>query len=122
MGNFPGRVLVVDDDRQVRDLLGDYLRAVGHEVTTASSGAAALEAVPTFKPDVVVCDVLMPGMSGADVLAALRQMAVSVPVILMSGQGVGLPEGHFAFITKPVDFERLAAVVGEAVARARGTG
>ena len=43
MGSFPGRVLVVDDDRQVCDLLGEYLRALGHEVTMALSGAAALE-------------------------------------------------------------------------------
>ena len=65
---------------------------------------------------------LMPGVSGADVLETVSRASARVPVILMSGQGVGVPEGCFAFLTKPVDFEKLAAVVGEAVARSRGIG
>ena len=79
-----GRVLIVDDERHIRDVLRDFLTAMGDEVATAPSGAAALEMVSTFQPDVILRDMVMPGMSGADLFHALRTAGITVPVILIS--------------------------------------
>jgi CheY-like chemotaxis protein len=114
------RVLVVDDELHIREVLRDFLTRVGDEVATAATGAAALEAVPTFRPDVILLDMVMPGMSGADVLDALRQAEVTVPVILISGHPITPPEGCFAFLKKPFDLRKLAEVVTAAVSGGRG--
>ena len=90
-----GRILIVDDEPDVRELLRDFLASVGDEVATAASGADALEVVPVFLPDVILTDLLMPGMSGADLFDALRGAGVTVPVILISGQPITMPEGFF---------------------------
>jgi CheY-like chemotaxis protein len=85
MSPASGRVLVVDDEPQVRELLRDFLTGEGYEVATSASGAEALDAVPTFQPDVILVDMRMPGLSGADVLHALRGARRTMPVTLMSG-------------------------------------
>ncbi|MDR7561915.1 MAG: response regulator, partial [Armatimonadota bacterium] len=66
------RVLVVDDDEAILSLLGSYLAREGFEVQTAGNGDAALVAARTFRPDVVVLDVLLPGVDGLEVLRRLR--------------------------------------------------
>jgi CheY-like chemotaxis protein len=114
-----GRVLIVDDEPHVREILRDFLTRVGDEVATAAAGAAALEVVPIFQPDVILVDMLMPGMSGADVLAALRQAGLTMPVILMSGQPIAPPEGFFAFLRKPFDLRKLAEIVTAAIGDGR---
>jgi len=114
------RVLVVDDEQHVRELLRDFLTTVGDEVVTAASGAEALEAVPRFQPDVILMDMVMPGMSGADVLDALRQARFTMPVILISGQPIEMPPGFFALLRKPFDLRKLAEVVTAAMDRGRG--
>jgi two-component system OmpR family response regulator len=120
MGPISGRVLVVDDELHVRELLRDFLTTVGDEVATAATGAEALEVVPTFLPDVILLDMLMPGMSGADVLEALRRAGVTVPVILITGQPITMPEGFFALLRKPFDLRKLAEVVTAAMGHGRG--
>jgi len=92
-------------------VLRDFLTRVGDEVATAETGAAALEAVPIFQPDVILLDMVMPGMSGADVLDALRRAGLTMPVILMSGQPITPPVGFFAFLRKPFDLRKLAELV-----------
>jgi CheY-like chemotaxis protein len=72
----PGRVLIADDEPHVRELLRDFLAREGYEVTTAGTGAQALDAVPTFQPDVLLVDMRMPGLSGRDVLDSLRRTGV----------------------------------------------
>jgi hypothetical protein len=78
-------------------VLRDFLTRVGDEVATAATGVEALEVVPTFKPEVILLDMVMPGMSGADVLDALRRAGVTVPVILMSGQPIAPPKASLRF-------------------------
>jgi CheY-like chemotaxis protein len=73
----------------------------GYEVVVFATGAQLLEAVPTFHPDVIVVDMMMPGLSGTDVLAALRRAGLAVPVILISAHPITEPEGFLAFIKKP---------------------
>jgi CheY-like chemotaxis protein len=114
-----GRVLVVDDELLVRDMLRDFLTTVGDEVATVGSGAEALEVVPVFRPDVILVDMVMPGMSGAEVLQALRRAGHTVPVILISGYIEAPPEGFFAFLRKPFDLRKLAEVVTAAMRQGR---
>jgi CheY-like chemotaxis protein len=115
----PSRVLVVDDERLVREMLRDFLTTVGDEVCTASSGAEALEVVRTFQPDVIIVDMVMPGMSGTDVLDAVRRAGLTVPVILVSGYVTTIPDGFFAFLRKPFDLRKLAEVVTAATDHGR---
>jgi CheY-like chemotaxis protein len=115
-----GRVLIVDDELLVRDLLRDFLTTVGDDVATAASGAEALETVRVFGPDVILFDMVMPGMSGEEVLHALRRAGHTMPVILISGQIVTPPEGFFAFLRKPFDLRKLAEIVTAAMRHRRG--
>lgn len=109
-----GRVLIADDEARIREVLRDFLAAQGYDVATVATGAQALDAVPTFQPDVIVVDMVMPGLSGIDVLAALRRAGLSVPVILISGQVI-VREGFFGVLSKPFKLRRLAEVVAAAV-------
>jgi CheY-like chemotaxis protein len=119
MGAAARRILIVDDDRRVREMLCDFLTTVADEVATAASGTEALDIVLRFRPDVVLVDMVMPGMSGADVLAALRRAGYTMPVILISGYIVTPPEGFFAFLRKPFDLRKLAEVVTAAMDHGR---
>jgi CheY-like chemotaxis protein len=116
-----GRVLIADDEPHVRELLHDFLTSQGYEVTVVASGAAALVAVPGCQPDVILVDMLMPGLSGTDVLDALRRAGVTVPVILISGHQVTVREGFFGVLRKPFDLRTMAEVVAAAVAHGRSS-
>ena len=110
-----GRVLIADDEPHVRELLGDFLAGQGYEVATMATGERALDAVPTFRPDVILVDMVMPGLSGTDVLIALRQAGVTVPVILISGNPVIAGEAFFRVLRKPFNLRTMAEVVAAAV-------
>jgi len=96
-----GRVLIADDEPHVRELLRDFLAGQGYEVSAVATGAQALDAVPTFQPDVILVDMLMPGLPGRDVLDALRRAGVTVPAILISGNPDIVGEGFFGVLRKP---------------------
>jgi CheY-like chemotaxis protein len=113
------RVLIVDDEPLVREMLRDFLTTVGDEVATVASGAEALALVPTFQPDVIIVDMVMPGMSGTDVLNAVRRAGFTKPVILMSGHVTTMPGGFFAFLRKPSDLRKIQEVVAAAVRHGR---
>jgi CheY-like chemotaxis protein len=114
------RVLFVDDEVHVRQVLRDFLTTVGDEVATVASGTEALEPVPTFQPEVASVDMVMLGLSGVEVLDALRRAGVTMPVILISGHMIRIPEGFFAILRKPFDLRKLAEVVTAAMTHGRG--
>jgi CheY-like chemotaxis protein len=116
-----GRVLVVDDEPRIRELLRDFLTTAGDELATAATGAAALEAVPTFQPDVILLDMLMPGLSGRDVFDALRRASATVPVILIPGTPRIVEEGFFSVLRNPFDLRTIADVVAAAVNHRRSS-
>lgn len=95
-------------------MLHDFLTGQGYDVATAATGAQALDAVPTFRPDVILVDMLMPGLSGRDVLDALRRAGVTVPVILISGNSHIAGEGFFEVLRKPFDLRMMREVVAAA--------
>jgi CheY-like chemotaxis protein len=117
-----GRVLIADDVPELLTLLRAFLTWQGYEVATAVTGAEALEAVPRFRPDVVLVDMEMPGLSGIDVLEALRQAGLTLPVIVISAQPPQDSEGFFAALTKPFGLTSVAETVAAAVDHARRAG
>ena len=91
------RILVVDDERPVRDTLGLMLRQEGFRVVVAECGHTAVRAIEAFTFDVVIVDIVMPGLNGIETIAILRQDAPDVSIIAMSGYaaGSGLAEQDF---------------------------
>jgi DNA-binding response OmpR family regulator len=122
MKSASSRVLIADDDPLLLELLQDFLTGQGYEVAAVATGAQVLDAVPTFQPDVVVVDMVLPDLSGTDVLTALRRAGLTVPVILISGHQIIVREGFFGVFRKPFHFRRLAEVVAAAVDHGRTSG
>ncbi|WP_336923347.1 response regulator transcription factor [Aquipuribacter sp. SD81] len=101
------RVLVVDDDPTVREVVRAYLTRDGHDVDEAADAAAALDSARVHVPDLVVLDVMLPGGSGLEVCRALRRDRADVPVILLTALGeegdrvAGLVAGADDYVAKP---------------------
>jgi two-component system alkaline phosphatase synthesis response regulator PhoP len=122
------RILVVDDEQSIIDVVSAYLRQEGYEVQTAMDGPSGLRMARVFKPDVMVLDVMLPGMDGLELLSRLRRES-GVYVILLTARSeetdkiVGLSVGADDYVTKPFSPRELAARVKAAVRRLRaGTG
>jgi CheY-like chemotaxis protein len=113
------RILVADDEAPIREMLCHFLTHEGYVVSSVETGRDALAAVETFRPDVILVDMVMPGLSGADVLIALRQTRVTVPVILMSAYDVVVGDAFFTVLAKPFDLPAMADAVAAAAARGR---
>jgi DNA-binding response OmpR family regulator len=100
-------VLVVDDDQTVREVVVSYLKAAGHSVSEAADGAAALDAMRARPADLVVLDLMMPGLDGLEVCRRLRAGGDDVPVIMLTALGseqdrvIGLELGADDYVTKP---------------------
>jgi CheY-like chemotaxis protein len=106
-------VLVVDDDSDVRTLMGDLLRGRGYDVEEVSDGNAALAAVRKEPPSVVLLDLVLPGtVDGWEVLRAMKEdpALAAIPICVVSGSPVRLPAGTVA-LKKPVPFSELRRVV-----------
>jgi DNA-binding response OmpR family regulator len=110
----PTRVLVVDDEPKIRDIVRRYLQADGFEITEAADGAAALAALAADPPDMIVLDVMMPVLNGLEVLRRIR-LASTVPVIMLTAREeeidkvLGLTAGADDYVTKPFGGRELAA-------------
>ncbi|ALC22201.1 two-component system OmpR family response regulator [Streptomyces pristinaespiralis] len=115
----PVRVLVVDDEAPLSELLSMALRYEGWEVRSAGDGAGAVRTVREFRPDAVVLDIMLPDMDGLAVLGRLRREAPDVPVLFLTARDAvedriaGLTAGGDDYVTKPFSLE-------EVVARLRG--
>ena len=116
------RVLIADDDANIREVLRLFLVGKGYLVSTVESGQEALDAVPIFRPDVIVVDMVMPGLSGNDVFSALRRRGVTVPVILISAYDQMPDAGFFRTLGKPFNLRMLAEAVASAVDHGRSDG
>ncbi|MFC8532956.1 response regulator transcription factor [Streptomyces sp. NPDC057249] len=115
----PVRVLVVDDEASLTELLSMALRYEGWEVRSAGNGTAAVRTARSFRPDVVILDVMLPDMDGLAVLGRLRRELSDVPVLFLTARDsvedriAGLTAGGDDYVTKPFSLE-------EVVARLRG--
>ena len=115
-------VLVVDDDLTVREVVVSYLRAGGHEVLEAGDGEGALKAMRTKRADLVVLDLMLPGLDGLEVCRQLRENS-DVPIIMLTALGtetdrlIGLRLGADDYVTKPFSPRELALRVDSVLRR-----
>jgi DNA-binding response OmpR family regulator len=118
-----GRILVVDDEAPVREVLTEYFSTEGYAVEAATSGVEALIAVRGGRADLVLLDVRMPGLDGVQVLQRIRELTKSVPVIMVTAnEDVGLAKetlklGAFDYVAKPFDFTYLERAVTAGLSR-----
>ena len=109
------RILVVDDEASITDLLSMALRYEKFDVLAAHSGREALDAVPAFAPDLVVLDVMMPGIDGFEVARRLRNDATPLPILFLTAKDAvssrlaGFSAGADDYVIKPVAVEELLA-------------
>ena len=117
------KILVVDDDKTLLRFVGDYLAGEGHQVVSADRGTAALKEFYRERPDLVVLDVMMPGMDGWEVCARLRELA-DTPIILLTAKASeadklrGFRLGVDDYVTKPFSLAELSARLGAVLGRA----
>ncbi|MFT4039078.1 MAG: response regulator [Thermomicrobiales bacterium] len=126
MSHAGARVLIIDDEPQIRRALQTALTAHGYTVETAEDGVLGLAAIATWAPDVVVLDLVMPGRDGFEVLRDLRAWS-DLPVIVLSARGqepdkiAALDLGADDYLTKPFGMGELLARLRVALRRRRGT-
>jgi len=117
------KILVVDDDKTLLRFVGDYLAGEGHQVVSADRGTAALKEFYRERPDLVVLDVMMPGMDGWEVCARLRELA-DTPIILLTAKASeadklrGFRLGVDDYVTKPFSLAELSARLEAVLGRA----
>jgi CheY-like chemotaxis protein len=115
------RVLLIEDDDDNRELMGEVLQDAGYEVLLAASGAAGLRTLAEHSIDVLVTDIGMPGMGGLEVARAAKEIAPTVPVVVVTGyaerEDIARARGHEvdAVLVKPVDPAALTAAVDQMV-------
>ncbi len=118
------KILIVDDERAIRNSLGEILTDEGYEVDTAEDGATALSKVDKERFDVIFCDIKMPGMDGTEVLDKLVADGVDSAIVMISGHGdidtavECIKKGAFDFIQKPLDLNRILITIKNATERA----
>lgn len=116
-------VLVVDDEKNIREGLGEYLRLEGYEIVLAADGREGAQAADRGDIDLVITDLRMPGLSGHELLKQVASRYPSVPVIVLTGHGTvedavnAMRNGAYDFITKPVNLDHLSILVKRALER-----
>lgn len=122
---MPKKILLVDDEPEILEISRDYLKAAGFDVVTAPDGIQGLAATRREKPDLIVLDLMMPGMDGLDLCRAVRRES-NVPIIMLTARVeetdklVGLEIGADDYITKPFSPRELVARVKVVLRRASG--
>ena len=117
------RVLIVEDDSATRSGLAELVQAWGFQTDEAADGEEAMRKVTTFRPAIIVSDLVMPRMGGADLLRALKDQLSDITLILLTAQGTvdsaveAIKEGAYDYLSKPVDPQRLQILLRKAVER-----
>ena len=116
------KILIIDDEQSIIDLVSAYLRPEGYEVHTATDGPAGLKAARSIKPDLIVLDIMLPGLDGIEVLTQLRRES-EVYVIMLTAKTeetdkiIGLSVGADDYLTKPFSPRELVARIKAALRR-----
>ena len=115
------RVLIVDDEEELVTTIAERLQIRGIQAQTATDGETALQMIEADPPQVVVLDVMMPGLGGIEVLQRMKAQNLKIPVILLTGYGSteqgmeGMKLGAFDYLMKPCDLNNLISKIQEAV-------
>ena len=113
----PGRILVVDDDRAIREGLSRVLAGEGYEVETAADAETALRRVPAMAPEIIITDLNLPGKDGLELISEVGELGIEATLIVLTGYGSidtaveATRRGAYDYLEKPVDRKRLATVV-----------
>src|SRR4030043_1219858 len=116
-------ILVIDDEKSIRNTLQEILEYEGHTVELATNGPEGLESFDKSTFDIVLCDIKMPDMDGIEVLEKLMQKSRDIAVIMISGHGnidtavEAIKKGAYDFIEKPLDLNRLLVPIRNATER-----
>ena len=122
--NTRPKLLVVDDDRELAQMLVEYLEREGFDVATAATGSEGLQRLATAPPDFLVLDVMLPGATGFDILRSLRGAHSRIPVLMLTARGddvdriLGLELGADDYLAKPFNPRELAARIRAILRRA----
>lgn len=120
------KILVIDDEQSVRDLVRAYLEPEGYQIFFADDGLTGLKSARTYKPDLIVLDIMLPGMDGVELLTHLRRES-DVYVIMLTAKTeemdkiIGLSVGADDYVTKPFSPRELVARIKAALRRITGT-
>ncbi len=120
MEHEPRRILIVEDDPEVRELVSSVLRTEGYEVLEANDGWRAVELVSSERPDLAVLDMMLPGVDGEAVATALTIMQ-GVPILLMTGKGdpagAATRMGAYGYLRKPFEMSALVRAVQQGLGK-----
>jgi len=124
-GGPPARLLVVDDEATVTELLQEFLTTLGYEVEVAANGEAAVARIPVYRPDAVLSDLNMSGLTGLDVMRLAREVDEETAVILITGETTtavaidAIRQGAYDYIIKPFELDDVRSSVERALANRR---
>jgi two-component system, NtrC family, nitrogen regulation response regulator NtrX len=117
------KILVIDDEKSIRNTLKEILEYEGHEVQDAADGLEGLKKIESEKFDIVLCDIKMPKMDGLELLDKIMELQSETPVIMISGHGTietavdAIKKGAYDFISKPLDLNRMLITLRNALDR-----
>jgi DNA-binding response OmpR family regulator len=117
------RIMIIEDDEEMRSLLKDFFEEEGFETDSAGNGADALRKLSKDHFDLVITDIRMPGLTGLDILPRIRRLKPETPIIVMTGYGSddvrrrSLERGATAYLEKPIPLSKLRTLIREEVSR-----
>lgn len=117
------KILVIDDEKSIRNTLKEILEYEGHEVQDAADGLEGLKKTEGEKFDIILCDIKMPKMDGMELLDKLMEASIDTPIIMISGHGTietaveAIKKGAYDFISKPLDLNRMLITLRNALDR-----
>jgi CheY-like chemotaxis protein len=119
------RIMVIDDEAVIAETVVEILKQEGFEATSASSGSTAIELAKTWQPDIILSDVIMPGLNGIETGIKIREIVPGCKIILFSGQAATVDllekareQGHrFEILAKPIRPEQLISIIRAASGR-----
>ena len=115
------RILIVDDDEAIRELLKEFFQGLGYEISTAVNGSEALTVISQHDSDCIISDYVMPDMNGLELLERLREQGKEVPFLMITGYPTieiaveAMKQGAYDYITKPLQLEDVRIKVERAL-------
>jgi FixJ family two-component response regulator len=122
------KILIIDDDKDMRSVLSDLARSGGYEAFSAGSGKTALKKISTHSPDLILLDIRLPGIDGMTLLERIKEIDRNILIIMMTGHGdirdavKAMKLGAFDYITKPFNNDEIIAAIKKALQARPHTG